>query len=120
MMKDLKLRIRLKHKVDGQLITLYNDVFDSKNGIAFYPIEQDKWHILSVDLFTGLHDLNGKEIYEGDIIKKDNGVWGVIVWKAPSFEVTVSETQSSLYTKEWIEDSIVIGNVYENPELLNQ
>lgn len=70
--------------------------------------------------FTGLHDKNGKEIYEGDIIKKANGVCGVIVWNAPFFEVTVSENQSSLYTKEWICDSIIIGNIHENPELLNQ
>lgn len=73
----------------------------------------------TVGQFTGLHDKNGKEIYEGDIIKKANGVWGVIVWKAPFFEVTVSETQSSLYTKEWICDSSVIGNIHQNPELLN-
>ena len=70
--------------------------------------------------FTGLHDKNGKEIYEGDIIKKEFGHWGVIVYKSPSFEVTVSETQSSLYTKEWIKDSVVIGNIYQNPELIKQ
>lgn len=84
--------------------------------LGSYSIED--WDKIILMQYTELKDRNGKEIYEGDIIKKDNGVWGVIVWKSPSFEVTVSADQSSLYTKEFIENSIVIGNIYENAELL--
>ena len=70
--------------------------------------------------YTGLKDKNGIDIYEGDIIKTLSNDWGVIVWKAPFFETTVSEDQSSLYTREWYYKSEVIGNIHQNPELINQ
>lgn len=77
----------------------------------------DRYNIMQ---FTGLNDKNGTPIYEGDILKTINGNWGVIVYKAPSFELTVSETQSSLYMAEWLSQGEVIGNIYEHQELLKQ
>lgn len=60
--------------------------------------------------YTGLKDKNGKEIYEGDIYNY-NG------------EVDVFESMQDFYSSELIEYRVeqgeIIGNIYENPELLN-
>ena len=75
---------------------------------------------LNVMQFTGLVDKTGVGIYEGDIIAKPGNIWGIMIWKAPSFEVTVDKTQSSLYSSSYFDDAIVVGNVYENPELITR
>ena len=70
--------------------------------------------------FTGLKDINDKEIYEGDILEICNGSincfpWmqknSVVVFKNGSFNVPIWDFDST----HWIK---VIGNIYENPELL--
>lgn len=62
--------------------------------------------------FTGLSDRSGKEIYEGDICKQNNLI-DIIQWNNGS------------YWYNWLEGSQIensnieiIGNIYENPELV--
>ena len=67
--------------------------------------------------FTGLKDKNGKEIWEGDIIDHANGL-GVVIFKDGRFYYEPTPKLASQYIVGALYWDTVIGNIYENPELL--
>lgn len=69
--------------------------------------------------FTGLHDKNGREIYEGDIFQDgEDGSYDFVKWRDGwcGFGTAVWWGPEDL--AEQAPDCEVIGNIYENPELL--
>ena len=94
--------------------------------------EQHECFAPSIGQSTGLFDKNGKEIYEGDIVSfedSDGGYeyqdlvinTGIVEYGELRFYFTnrVAVEMDDFYIKDGRCDDIeVIGNIYENPELL--
>lgn len=75
--------------------------------------------------FTGLLDKNGKEIYEGDVVRLHpdgccgqhrDGV-GFVEYEAPDFLI-IKEHDGRKWVSALRKTDEVIGNIYENPELV--
>ncbi len=73
--------------------------------------------------FTGLKDKNDVEIYEEDIILTDNSILLRVLWweDYPGFDARPLHDLEEI--GDWVASiastARVIGNIYENPELLN-
>jgi uncharacterized phage protein (TIGR01671 family) len=71
---------------------------------------------------TGLKDKNGKEIFEGDILKSNKYITSVF-YEEGAYCVKFCRTTNTTVTMNVISfiekyKTKVIGNIYENPELL--
>ena len=96
--------------------------------------EKNDWEILMQ--YTGLKDKNGKEIYEGDIVKgkpeikyKDATEIYEPLFKIEWFdnesafgfeEITIVGQKERFFYQTSANRYEVIGNIYENPELIKE
>ena len=93
--------------VEGDLVRKNGETYICMNG-AYVPVYPE-----TVGEFTGITNMYGQKIFEKDIVKT---VYG-------NGEVSFSKGEFYVFVKDWGVPSVdrymkVLGNIYDNPELL--
>lgn len=99
--KPIKYKIQTEEKERGEYVVCF---ITDENTLGQY---------------TGLHDKNGKEIYEGDIVRTFKGDICIVEYSYNGFGLKVIDESKCYGWVDFIDYKIeIIGNIYDNPELL--
>ena len=114
---------------DGDLVHSVYKVGDACVGKFGCTLGMHQVDPSTVGQYTGLNDKNGKRIFEGDIVKAQDeilgspfcdGMNGKVVYDEAAYFIELKDPMNS----QWLYDECavyeVIGNVHDNPELLEK
>lgn len=143
-----EIEFRIKNELTGKWHygspLFYDDGsfnFFDKELLSKYGLDAYSYIVFDEDTlgqYTGLKDKNGTKIFEGDVFEDEKDeIRGIVVFENGSFRIKWFGLQTTLYEYGYddggfgevecetfdmynIDQMEVIGNIYDNPELLQQ
>jgi len=126
-LRDIKFSLLFQHDSTGDIVEKKWTLDELLDGVKENTMPPT-WHLIVARQYTGLKDKNGKEIYEGDILQAFYGK------KNTPFTTTkVYFDEKGYWDSKNISEKApfkvcylgfckceLIGNIYENPELLKE
>ena len=121
--------------VEGNYVKKYD--LSGKRHLILYVDNYVRWKCVGIDpktlcQFTGLYDKNDKRIWENDIVNTDSNVRAQIKFGLYSNSFSTWKRNQGFYmdfmNKEcyrpdlgyWAKKTVVIGNIFDNKELLQE
>ena len=123
-MREIKFRAWVKDRKAIFEVVLINYVTKKVTYLLervghLLSIRHEKFNDIELMQYTGLKDKNEKEIYEGDIFHiGSKKILYVVEWIDCGLKGRQIKNISWIGLDYWKDDIEVIGNIYENPELL--
>lgn len=114
-----KIEFRVWNKEKKHFIDPLSIALDGTGLIGIWRDQSDNYDFkrqdnFEISLFTGLFDKNGKKIFEGDIVQWLNSNFAVEYLGGCFYAGLMSLSSDGITGNKWK----VIGNIYENQELL--
>lgn len=139
-MREIKFRIF--DKLENEIHIFGEDIHDeiiigSRNELQYYNLQtgessDEKGDYILME-YTGMKDEEGVEIYESDIVEffcqsEPEKNYGKVVWNGGGWDLCVVRKDQNIFYSEYVDlfrllylkKCKVIGNIYENPELLDK
>ena len=125
-MREIKFRAWHKEKkIISEVLgidILHKEIFFSNGDVDYCEISDFKY--IELMQYTGLKDMRGKEIYEGDILFESFGErYHKVIFENANFRAE-AEGDFDEYSFDLIDivaqGCEIVGNIYENPELIKE
>lgn len=125
-MEELKFNYIIQTP-SGRINHLTFDYASIFNGVAKTILNTENYLIIAKRIFIGRQDKNSKDIFNGDILKTDDGNTYIVEfgsyqfmdtpWATGFFLQGIKGSQGNLPMYD-TSDVKIIGNIYETPELI--
>lgn len=118
-------KFRVSDKVECMMITT-SDYEDLSDLFCFLKADADTGYYSELMQSTGLVDEDGKEIFESDVLKTSDGELAKVVWNKElacweaEFLSEIVDLSEVADVKSNRSDCEIVGNIYENPEFLEE